>query len=156
MITKSHDYRDVKFGNIMNENKIDINNLLQKFRYSKDFLIEKKISEIIQTAKNSIKELLEIQPSFLIYYYSSLINFISINFPIIKTIYCPCQTERYFSQFKIENKKIKLVGSKEIKIGIIGEIEKDQSLIYFSPEIMFENNKNEIRKTIFKILMEES
>ena len=154
LISKSHDYRDVKFGNIMNENKIDINNLLQKFRYNKDLLIEKKISEVIQIAKDSIKELIDTQPAFLIFYYSNLINFILKNFPDIKKIYCPCQTEKFFSQFKIKNQNLKLIGSEDIEIGIIGEVDKKKTLIHFSPEIMYENNCDEIRNTIFQILME--
>lgn len=155
MITKAHDYRDVKFENIMNENKIGINNLLMKFRYNKDLLIEKKISEIIQSAKDSLKELLEIHPNFSIFYYSNLINFISKNFPTITTIYCPIQTEQFFSQFTIGDDKIQLIGSDKIDTGIIGIINKDQTLIYFSPEVMYENNKNEIRNAIFKILLED-
>ena len=74
LIAKGQEYRDVKFGNIMNENKININNLLQKFRYNKDLLVGKTINEVIETAKESIKELIYTQSSFLIFYYSTLIN----------------------------------------------------------------------------------
>ena len=154
LIAKSHDYRDVKFGNIMNENKIDINNLLQKFRYNKDLLIEKKISEVIQIAKDSIKELIDTQPASLIFYYSNLINFMFKKFPDIKKIYCPCQTEKIFSQLEIKDQNFNLIGSEDIEIGIIAEIDKNQTLIHFSPEIMLENNNDEIRNTIFEILME--
>ncbi len=154
LISKGQEYRDVKFGNIMNENKININNLLQKFRYNKDLLIEKKINEVIEIAKQSIKELIDTEPSFLIFYYSTLINFVSKNFPEITKVYCPLQTEQYFSQFKIDANRIKLLSSDTIKIGIIGEIGSDNKLIHFSPEIMYNNNEDEIRKVIFNILSE--
>ena len=154
LIAKGQEYRDVKFESIMNENKININNLLQKFRYNKDLLIEKKINEVVEIAKQSIKELIDTETSFLIFYYSTLINFISKNFPEISKIYCPLQTEKYFSQFKIDNNKIKLISSDEINIGIIGEIGSNNKLIHFSPEIMYNNNEDEIRKVIFNILRE--
>ena len=138
----------------MNENKININNLLQKFRYNKDLLVGKTINEVIETAKESIKELIYTQSSFLIFYYSTLINFISKNFPEIKRIYCPRQTENYFSQFKIDATRIELFPIDDIDIGIIGEIGSKSKVIHFSPEIMYDNNKDEIRRSIFNILIE--
>lgn len=154
LLTKSNDYRTVKFGNIVNENKISINNLLQKFRYNKDLLIEKNISEVVKLAKDSLKEMIETEESFKIYYYSNLINFVILNFPGVVNIYCPVQIEQFFSKLKIETDTISLLTTEDIEMGVIAELEPDKKLVYFTSEIMYENNKEEIRKVIYQILME--
>ena len=154
LLTKSNDYRTVKFGNIVNENKISINNLLQKFRYNKDLLMEKNISEVVKLAKDSLKEMIETEESFKIYYYSNLINFVILNFPDVVNIHCPVQVQPIFSKFKLESGNISLIPTKEIEMGVIAELEQNKKLVYFTPEIMYENNKEEIRKVIYQILTE--
>lgn len=154
LMTKSNDYRNVKFEKIINENKISINNLLQKFRYNKDFLIEKNISEVIKIAKDSIKELIDSKESFRIYYYSNLINFVIFHFSDVTNIYCPIQLKKDFSKLTIKNDKVALIGTEEIEIGLIAELESKNKLIYFSPEILYENNKEEIRRIVYQILTE--
>lgn len=153
LLTKAHDYRDVKFSNITNENRIDINNLLQKFRYNKDLLIAKKISEIVENTLESLRELIESHESFSRLYYSNLVKNLASNFPEIKKIHYPCKIEALIPSLKQNNHQMEFICSKNIEIGIIGELE-DASFIHYSPMIMYDNNKDEIRKAIFKLLSE--
>lgn len=155
LIDKSHDYRDVKFSNITNENKIDINNLLQKFRYNKDLLIEKRISDIVKTTLKSLYELIDTHEAFSILYYSNIINDLVNNYPNIRKIYFPNKIKAIIPKLNLKETCLELVCSENIEIGIIGELDTD-SFIHFSPEIKYENNKDEIRKFISKLLTEES
>lgn len=150
---KSSVYRTEKFDLLQLESKKNVNYLIQKFRFNRDLLIEKTIDIVIRSAIDKLFLLINSEPSILIYYYSNLINFISKNFPQIKNIYCPALTGKYFSQFKIENNKLNLLTNESLKIGIIGEIEENKKLIFISPEILYDNNRNDIRKLITKLLI---
>ena len=100
LLTRAHDYRDVKFSNITNENRIDINNLLQKFRYNKDRLIAKKISEIVEISLESLHELVDSHESFSIPYYLNLVKNLVSNFPTITKIHIPYKIKVIISTLK--------------------------------------------------------